>query len=267
MVPDAFGQKVDFETGQGPQLAPIISAKEFSALRETINLDHLEPVSEAIRLVKAQLPEKTALIGFCGAPFTVASYMIAGHGTPDQAPARLLAYRDPALFEALIERLTEGSIAYLLQQIAAGVDCIQIFDTWAGALAPAELARWGIAPVKRIVSALRERHPATKIIAFPRGIGLSLTDYAAATGADAIGLDTSANPAIAARLVPPGVVLQGNLDPLALIAGGAPLIEAVRNIETAFAGRPHIFNLGHGILPETPLANVEALLAALRPEA
>ncbi len=266
VVPDAFGQKVEFESGQGPQLAPITGAKEFGALRETIDLDRLEPVSEAIRLVKAELPQKTALIGFCGAPFTVASYMIAGHGTPDQAPARLFAYRDPALFGALIERLTEGSIAYLSQQIAAGVDCVQIFDSWAGAQAPAELARWSIAPVKRIVSALRARYPQTKIIAFPRGIGLSLTDYAAATGADAIGLDTSVNPATAARLVPPGVVLQGNLDPLVLIAGGAPLTEAVRNIETAFAGRPHIFNLGHGILPETPLANVEALLAMLRPE-
>jgi uroporphyrinogen decarboxylase len=267
VVPDAFGQKVEFESGHGPQLAAITNAAEFRGLRETIDLVHLAPVFEAIGLVKAQLPEKTALIGFCGAPFTVASYMIAGHGTPDQAPARLLAYRDPGLFEALIERLTEGSIAYLSRQIDAGVDCVQIFDTWAGALAPNELERWGIAPVKTIVSALHKRHPQTRIIAFPRGIGVSLIDYATATGVDAIGLDTSVSPTAAARVMPPGVVLQGNLDPLALVAGGARMIEAVRTIESAFAGRPHIFNLGHGILPETPIAHVEAVLAALRPEA
>lgn len=267
VVPDAFGQKVEFESGHGPQLAAITNAAEFGGLRETINLDRLAPVFEAIGLVKTELPERTALIGFCGAPFTVASYMIAGHGTPDQAPARLLAYRDPVLFDTLIERLTEGSIAYLSRQIDAGVDCVQIFDSWAGALAPAELARWGIAPVKRIISALRQRHPQTRVIAFPRGIGLSLMDYAMATGADAIGLDTSVSPTVAARLMPPGVVLQGNLDPLALVAGGAPMLEAVRTIESGFAGRPHIFNLGHGILPETPIGHVEALMAALRPEA
>jgi uroporphyrinogen decarboxylase len=267
VVPDAFGQKVDFESGEGPRLAPIAGAADLKALRETIDLDHLSPVFEAIGLVKQALPEKTALIGFCGAPWTVASYMIAGRGTPDQAPARLFAYREPDVFSALIERLTEGSIAYLSRQIEAGADCVQIFDTWAGALAPAEFARWSLAPVRKIIATLRARHPQTKIIAFPRGAGLSLTRYAAETGADALGLDTSVNPAVADALVPPGVVLQGNLDPLALVAGGQALHEAVGGIQSALRNRPHIFNLGHGILPETPLANVEALLALLRPEA
>ncbi len=267
VVPDAFGQKVDFESGNGPRLAPIAGSADFAALRETIDLDRLAPVFEAIGLVKPALPEEVALIGFCGAPFTVASYMIAGHGTPDQAPARLFAYREPELFEALIARLVAGSIAYLSRQIEAGADCIQIFDTWAGVLPPAQFARWALAPVKKIIAGVRAHHPQTPFIAFPRGAGLALPDYAAETGADALGLDTSVDPTVAALRIPPCVVLQGNLDPLALVAGGAPLRQAVQKIETAFASRAHIFNLGHGILPETPLAHVEALLAALRPEA
>ena len=267
VVPDAFGQKVDFESGEGPRLAPIENADGLKALRETIDLEHLSPVFEAIGLVKAALPAKTALIGFCGAPWTVASYMIAGRGTSDQAPARLFAYRAPALFATLIERLTEGSIAYLSRQIEAGVDCVQIFDTWAGALAPAEFTRWSVSPVKKIVAALRVRHPQTRIIVFPRGAGLSLLDYATQTGADALGLDTSVEPATAAAVIPKGVVLQGNLDPLALIAGGAALRESCGKILSAFRQRPHIFNLGHGILPETPLDNVESLLAMLRGDA
>ncbi|MEJ0050641.1 MAG: uroporphyrinogen decarboxylase [Methylovirgula sp.] len=267
VVPDAFGQKVDFESGEGPRLQPIIGADDLKALRETIDLDHLSPVFEAIQLVKQALPAKTALIGFCGAPWTVASYMIAGRGTPDQAPARLFAYRNPDIFAALIERLIEGSVVYLSRQIEAGADCIQIFDSWAGALAPAEFERWALDPVRRIIAALRIRHPRTKIIAFPRGAGLALAGYAAQTGTDALGLDTSVDPASAAAVIPSNVVLQGNLDPLALIAGGEPLGEAVAKIQAGFRGRPHIFNLGHGILPETPLDNVEALLALLRPEA
>jgi uroporphyrinogen decarboxylase len=267
VVPDAFGQKVDFESGEGPRLQPIASAGDLRALHETIDLDHLAPVFEAIERVKQHLPPTTALIGFCGAPWTVASYMIAGRGTPDQAPARLFAYRNPDVFAALIERLIEGSIAYLERQIEAGADCVQIFDTWAGALAPAEYERWALAPVRRIIGALKIRHPQTKIIAFPRGAGLALPRYAEQTGADALGLDTSVDPATAASVVPRNVVLQGNLDPLALIAGGEALNEAVAKIQAGFAGRPHIFNLGHGILPETPLAHVEALLALLRGEA
>jgi uroporphyrinogen decarboxylase len=267
VVPDAFGQKVDFESGEGPRLQPISSGDDLKALRETIDLDHLGPVFEALQLVKQALPATTALIGFCGAPWTVASYMIAGRGTPDQAPARLFAYRNPDVFAALIDRLVEGSIVYLSQQIEAGADCVQIFDTWAGVLPPAEFARWALDPVKRIIAGVRKSHPGTKIIAFPRGAGLGLTQYARQTGADALGLDTSVDPAVAAATIAPDVVLQGNLDPLALIAGGKALEEAVAKIQAGFRGRPHIFNLGHGILPETPLAHVEMLLKLLRPEA
>jgi uroporphyrinogen decarboxylase len=267
VVPDAFGQKVDFESGEGPRLAPIASADDLDQLYDTIDLDHLVPVFEAIGLVRQALPAKTALIGFCGAPWTVASYMIAGRGTPDQAPARLFAYRQPDVFAELIARLTEGSMAYLSRQIEAGADCIQIFDTWAGALAPLEFEKWCVAPVKKIIAELRARHPGTKIIAFPRGAGLALTNYAAATGVDAIGLDTSVDPAVADALMPKHLPVQGNLDPLALIAGGAPLESAIGKIRSAFRTRPHVFNLGHGILPETPLDNVEALISAVRSEA
>jgi uroporphyrinogen decarboxylase len=267
VVPDAFGQKVDFESGEGPRLAPIASADDLGRLHETIDLERLAPVFEALGLVKQALPAKTALIGFCGAPWTVASYMIAGRGTPDQAPARLFAYRQPDVFAELIARLTEGSMAYLSRQIEAGADCVQIFDSWAGALAPLEFEKWCIAPVKKIIAGLHARHPDTKIIAFPRGAGLALTNYAAATGADAVGLDTSVDPAIADALMPKGLPVQGNLDPLALIAGGVPLQRAIEKIRSAFRARPHIFNLGHGILPDTPLDNVEALLSAVRAEA
>ncbi len=173
--------------------------------------------------------------------------MIAGRGTPDQAPARLFAYRNPDIFAALIERLVGGSIAYLSRQIEAGADCIQIFDSWAGALgAGRNLNAGALDPVRRIIAALRSRYPQTKIIAFPRGAGLALPGYAAQTGADALGLDTSVDPATAAACTPANIVLQGNLDPLALIAGGESLREAVARIQSAFRGRPHIFNLGHG---------------------
>ncbi len=266
VVPDAFGQKVSFETGAGPKLVPIGDAADFAKLRETIDLEHLNPVFETIVRVKEALPAETALIGFCGAPWTVASYMIAGRGTPDQAPARLFAYRNPELFGDLINRLVAGSIAYLSRQIEAGVDAIQIFDSWAGVLPAAEFERWCVMPVRAIIKALKERHGDVKIIAFPRRAGAFLQAFATATGADALGLDTAVDPAYAAKLIAPGIVLQGNLDPLALVAGGEALHQATATILSALRGRPHIFNLGHGILPETPLAHVEQLLAQVRSE-
>lgn len=266
VVPDAFGQKVRFETGNGPQLPPLSSASDLAKLRETIDLDHLAPVFETISLVKGASPKETALIGFCGAPWTVASYMVAGCATPDQAPARLFAYRNPDLFSELIERLVRGSTAYLSRQIEAGVEAIQIFDSWAGVLPPNEFERWCIAPVKAIIAGVKARHPETKIIAFPRGAGLALQDFAARTGADALGLDTSIDPTLAAKIIPPQIVTQGNLDPLALVAGGEALHQATARILSAVRGRAHIFNLGHGILPETPTAHVEDLLAQLRAE-
>jgi uroporphyrinogen decarboxylase len=267
VVPDALGQKVDFVVGEGPRLEPIIGAADLFRLNETIDLDHLSPVFETIDRLKSALPAETPLIGFCGAPWTVASYMIAGRGTPDQAPARLFAYRHPELMAALIECLTESSIAYLLKQAEAGVDCVQIFDSWAGVLPAGEFQLWSLEPLKAIVAGVKARFPALPIIVFARGAGPRLVDCAESLGAEALGLDTALDPAWAAATLPPKIVLQGNLDPLALIAGGAALDAAVSRIRSAFRGRPHVFNLGHGILPETPVAHVERLLDLVRAEA
>jgi uroporphyrinogen decarboxylase len=264
VVPDAFGQKVSFETGHGPRLEPMKDPGDFGRLREEIDLAHLAPVFETIERVKAALPAETALIGFCGAPWTVASYMIAGHGTPDQAPARTFAYRHPELFHALIDRLVAGSIDYLAEQVKAGVEVVQIFDSWAGVLPTAEFDRWCRAPIRAIIAGLRARCGDVKVIAFPRGGATHLTDFAADTGADVLGLDSAADLDWVCRTIKPGVILQGNLDPLALLAGGEALRKGIARITGTLKNRPYIFNLGHGILPETPIAHVEALLAQLR---
>ncbi len=264
VVPDAFGQKVSFESGAGPQLEPIADAADLIRLAETIDLDRLGPVFEAIGRVKRALPKATALIGFCGAPFTVASYMIAGHATGDQMPALLFGSRHPEVFRELIDRLVAGSAEYLARQIDAGAEIVQIFDTWANVLSPPKFEQWCIAPLRAIVAALRERHPNAKVIIFARGAGHALHDFAERTGADALGLDTEVDPVIAANSAPSTVALQGNLDPRVLVMGGDALRRATENILSAFRGRPHIFNLGHGILPETPIAHVEALLAQVR---
>lgn len=264
VVPDAFGQEVSFEEGKGPRLDPLGDAAALARLRERIDLDRLAPVFEAIGRVKQALPRTTALIGFCGAPFTVATYMIAGQATPDQAPARLFAYRHPDMFQELIDRLVAGSVEYLSRQIEAGADLVQIFDSWAGVLPPLEFARWCVRPVRAMVEALRARHGAVKIIAFPRGAGLALADFAQETGVDALSLDQKIDARAAAQIIPRAAILQGNLDPLALLAGGAALREATAQILSAFRGRPHIFNLGHGVLPETPIAHVEALVSQIR---
>ncbi len=264
MVPDAFGQEVSFEGGAGPQLTPIADGKDLAQLRETIDLERLAPVFEAIGRVKDGLADETALIGFCGAPFTLAAYMIAGKSAPEQAPARLFAYRHPELFQEIIDRLTMGSVAYLSRQIDAGVDLVQIFETWAGVLPAAEFERWSVVPLRRIVDGLRKRHPHAKVIVFARRAGIALDELAVRTGADALGLETSIDPYAAAAQLAPATILQGNLDPLVLVAGGQALRRATEQILAAFGGRPHIFNLGHGILPETPIAHVEALVAQVR---
>ena len=264
VIPDALGQRVSFESGEGPRLDPISDAHGVSALRETIDLDHLAPVLETVARLKQDLPRDTPLIGFCGAPWTVASYMIAGKGTPDQAPARLFAYREPELFQRVIDKLVLGSIAYLRKQIEAGVDAIQIFDTWAGVLPAGAFERWCVAPIAAIVEGVRAAHPDIPVIVFARGAGPRLIGLETATGADALGIDTAVDPVWAARALPKTTVLQGNLDPLVLIAGGAALDEAVARILDAVRDRPHIFNLGHGILPETPIAHVERLVSLVR---
>ena len=264
VIPDALGQSVSFESGEGPRLKPIETSADLAALREAPEWSRLAPVFETIARVRQSLPAETALIGFCGAPWTVASYMIAGRGTPDQAPARLLAYREPKLFAALIDRLVEASAAYLLRQIEAGAEAVQIFDSWSGVLPPAEFERWCVKPLERIVAHLRAESPAIPIIAFPRGAATQLVKFADLTGLSAIGLDTAVEPRAAAALLPGRLALQGNLDPLALVAGGRALDEAVARVLQGFEGRAHIFNLGHGILPETPIAHVERLMALVR---
>jgi uroporphyrinogen decarboxylase len=264
VIPDALGQSVSFESGEGPRLKPIETSADLAALREAPDWSRLAPVFETVARVRQSLPAETALIGFCGAPWTVASYMIAGRGTPDQAPARLLAYREPKLFAALIDRLVEASAAYLLRQIEAGAEAVQIFDSWSGVLPPAEFERWCVKPLERIVAHLRAESPAIPIIAFPRGAATQLVKFADLTGLSAIGLDTAVEPRAAAALLPGRLALQGNLDPLALVAGGRALDEAVARVLQGFEGRAHIFNLGHGILPETPIAHVERLMALVR---
>ncbi len=266
VVPDALGQHVTFEAGEGPRLAPIATVEDFLKLRSEIDLEKLGCVFETVERVKQALPSDVALIGFCGAPWTVASYMIAGRGTPDQAPARLFAYRETALFQRLIDLLVSASIDYLSGQIKAGVEAIQIFDSWAGVLPQLEFEAWSLRPVAAIIEGVRARHPQVKIIAFPRGAASHLRDFAARSGAQALGLDTAVDVRWAVEAIDPQVVLQGNLDPLALLAGGQSLTDAVLSILTALKGRRHIFNLGHGILPETPIAHVEHLLKLVRSE-
>ena len=264
VVPDALGQKVSFESGAGPRLEPISAPDELSRLRETLDLGHLAPVFETIDRVKGALPAGVAFIGFCGAPWTVASYMIAGHGTPDQAPARLFAYRHPEAFGRLIELLTQASIAYLERQIEAGVEVVQIFDSWAGVLPAQEFSKWVSSPLKKIISALKARKPEIPVIAFVRGAETHLEALIGGLGADAYGLDTPADPAFAIGAAKGRAALQGNLDPLALLAGGAALERETLRILRSFEGQRHIFNLGHGILPQTPLAHVDQLIALVR---
>ncbi len=264
VIPDALGQVVSFESGEGPRLTPIADAAGVDALNERIDMARLAPVLETVARLKQDLPRDTPLIGFCGAPWTVASYMIAGRGTPDQAPARVFAYRHPALFQQIIDKLVAASIDYLAAQVRTGVDAVQIFDTWAGVLPAGEFERWCVKPVAAIVAGLRAQHPGTKVIVFARGAGPRLAEVGEVTGADALGIDTAVDPHWAARALPASMPLQGNLDPLALLTGGQALDAAVGRILAAFRHRPHIFNLGHGILPETPIAHVERLVDLVR---
>lgn len=264
VVPDALGQRVSFETGEGPRLEPVNDEAGLARLNDHLDLVRLAPVLETIRRVRARLAPDKALIGFCGAPWTVASYMVAGHGTSDQAPARLLAFKHPVLFGKLIDRLVGASIDWLSAQIEAGVDAVQIFDSWAGVLPAGEFEAWCERPMQQIIAGLRLRHPAVPVIAFPRGVGTRVEDLAERFGAAAIGIDTAADPHWIAQHLRADVTVQGNLDPLALLAGGAALDRSVDTVLDAFAGRRHIFNLGHGILPPTPLAHVEQMLKRVR---
>jgi uroporphyrinogen decarboxylase len=264
VVPHALGQTVTFAVGEGPLLDPIKDRTDFERLTSAIDHQVLAPVYETIRRVKTDLLPGVTLLGFCGAPWTVATYMIAGRGTPDQAPARLFAYRDAAAFDEHMDVLIEASASYLVRQLQAGADAVQIFDTWAGVLSPEQFDRWCIAPTKRIVTMVRLQVPTAKIIGFPRGAGSQLPRYVAETGVDAAGLDWMIDRDFAREQVQSIVPVQGNLDPLVLLAGGIALDRAVDAVLDVFAGGPFIFNLGHGILPETPIAHVEQMLKRVR---
>jgi uroporphyrinogen decarboxylase len=264
VIPHALGQAVRFAAGEGPRLEPLAGAEGIKRLAGEVDQNVLGPIYETVRLVKAKLAAETALLGFCGAPWTVASYMIAGQGTPDQAPARLFAYREPAAFASLLDILVEASAAYLIRQLQAGADAVQIFDTWAGVLPPEAFVRWCVEPTRQIVAKVRAKVAGAKVIGFPRGAGTLLQRYVEAIPVDAVGLDWTVDRGFVRERVQSRVAVQGNLDPLVLVAGGTALDQAVDAVLEAFAGRPFIFNLGHGIVPETPIAHVEAMLRRVR---
>jgi uroporphyrinogen decarboxylase len=264
VIPHALGRSVRFEAGEGPRLDPLDTPEKVATLASHADFAKLEPVFEALRRVRGELDSKTALIGFCGAPWTVATYMVAGQGTPDQAPARMMAYSHLDAFEKIIDVLVENSIQYLVSQIKAGADALQIFDTWAGVLPPREFVRWSIEPTRRIVEGVRQQIPDAKIIGFPRGVGALLPAYVEATAVDGVSIDWAAEPALIRTRVQNRVAVQGNLDPLVLIAGGAALDRAVDDVLENYGSGRLIFNLGHGILPETPIAHVEQMIQRVR---
>lgn len=262
IVPFAIGQNLTFVLGEGPRLTPPLTAAALDDLQPFPA--RLDPIYETVRKVKVQLDPAKTLIGFAGAPWTVATYMVSGQGSRDQAEARTLAYGDRDAFAAVIERIVDLTFEYLSCQIEAGADAVQLFDSWAGSLAPAQFDRWVIAPTRELVTRLKTKHPNVPVIGFPKGAGGKLVTYARETGVDVVGLDETVEPAWANRELPPGMPVQGNLDPLALRAGGDALQSGAAAILDALAGRPHIFNLGHGILQDTPLAHVERLIELVK---
>jgi uroporphyrinogen decarboxylase len=264
VVPHALGQRVTFVEGEGPRLDALKDPAALRTLRAEIDHAALESVYEAIGRVRQDLPPAVALLGFCGAPWTLATYMIAGQGTPDQFPARLFAYRHPEAFAKLIEILVDASVSYLVRQFAAGVDAVQIFDTWAGILPAQEFESWCIRPHARIVEKVRAQIPDARIIGFPRGAGTELGRYLDAVAVDAVGLDWMIELEFARSMIQKLRPVQGNLDPLALLAGGAAMDRSIDAILSAFSRGRFIFNLGHGVLPETPLSHVERLIERVR---
>jgi uroporphyrinogen decarboxylase len=265
VVPDALGQRVEFVEGEGPRLEPIRSERELARLNAGATRTKFALVCETVARVREDLPQDTALIGFCGAPWTVATYMVEGQGSPDQREARLWAYRDRAGFARLIDILVEASVDYLSMQVEAGADMLQIFDTWAGSLPSLEFEAWVVAPTARIVKEIRAKHPHVPIIGFARGAGQKIESYVTQTGVQGIGCDTGMDVEHMRALArSQTVVVQGNLDPIVLVAGGEALERQVDALLAALAGVPHIFNLGHGILPETPPEHVSRLVELVR---
>jgi uroporphyrinogen decarboxylase len=262
IVPYAMGQDLEFLAGEGPRLSPALVDSSLEALRAVP--ERLQPIYATVAKVKAGLGQGRTLLGFAGSPWTVATYMVAGEGSRDQHATRMLAYRDPRGFQAIVDAIVAVTVDYLSGQIVAGAEAVQLFDSWAGSLAPAEFERWVIAPNAAIVARLKARHPHVPIIGFPKGSGEKLPAYARETRVDAVGIDETIDPMWAAKSLPEGMPVQGNFDPLLLETGGSELERRARRVLDAFADRPHVFNLGHGIGQHTPIAHVEQLLALVR---
>lgn len=262
MVPWAIGQDLTFGPGEGPRLSPALIDHALGALQAVP--ERLAPVFATVERVAASLPPETTFLGFAGSPWTVATYMVAGQGSKDQAETRQFAYSDEEAFGTIISVVAAMTVDYLSRQIMAGVEAVQLFDSWAGSLSPAQFERWVIRPNAWIVDQLRRRHPHTPVIGFPKGAGAKLVAYAEGVRPDAIGLDETIDPVWADAVLPAGMPVQGNLDPLALMAGGTALEQGVASVLRAFPERPHVFNLGHGIGQHTPIAHVERLLELVR---
>jgi uroporphyrinogen decarboxylase len=268
IVPWALGQGLAFKEGEGPVLPPIRDEAAFRALDPTRLVGNTAPVMEAVRQARTALRNEgfdaTALIGFAGAPFTVACYMVEGCGSRDFAVTRTLAWQEPLLFDRIIELLTDATVTYLSAQIDAGAEALMLFDSWAGVLAPTQFYRYVIKPTQHIVSTLRQQYPRLPVIGFPRMAGFAVEDYALETGVNAVGLDTSMDLTRVVPLLPNTVAAQGNLDPLVVVAGGEAMAAETHAILAAMRGRPFIFNLGHGIVPATPPEHVSALIEMVR---
>jgi uroporphyrinogen decarboxylase len=264
VIPLALGRKLWFVEGEGPRLEPLTDAAAIAAMRAEPDDAKLAPIYETVRRVKPQLPADKTFIGFCGAPWTVSTYMIAGQGTPDQAPAKNFAKREPEAFQRLIDILVEASSYYLARQIEAGVEVVQIFDTWAGSLPPHDFERWCVQPTKKLVASLRAKLPGARVIGFPRGAGKNIPRYVDETKVDAVSLESGIDRDFARGEIQSRVPVQGNLDPQVLRAGGDTLDREIDAVLEAFSDAPFIFNLGHGILPDTPVAHVERMLRRVR---
>jgi len=262
IVPYAMGQDLEFLVGEGPHLSPRLVDTALSSLHAVP--ERLTPIYETVKLVRSQLPADKTMLGFAGSPWTIATYMVNGEGSRDQHETRAMAYRDPAAFQAIIDAVVTVTVDYLIGQVLAGAEAVQLFDSWAGSLAPAEFERWVIAPNARIVAAMKKRFPDLPVIGFPKGAGEKLPAYARETGVHAVGIDETIDPLWAARELPAGLAVQGNLDPLLLLAGGDEMERQALRILDAFADRPHVFNLGHGIGQTTPLEHVGQLLGVVR---
>lgn len=265
LIPDALGADLWFVTGEGPRLSTITGPDDLKPLKGKDDIhDHLAPVYETVKILSQELPRETTLIGFAGAPWTVATYMIAGRGTPDQAPAHKLRQEDPATFDALINLLTDATIEYLSKQVEAGAEVVKIFDSWAGSLKGEAFDRYALEPAKKITQEMKQRFPGLPVIAFPREAGDKYIGFAKAVGADCLALDTSVDATWAAQHLQKDGCVQGNLDPKLMITGGDALRQEARRIVDALKNGPHIFNLGHGITPEADPENVHVLLEEIR---